>query len=46
MRSNVIKLPRIDGLEVLRRLRADERTERLPVVVLTSSEQEQTACRR
>jgi two-component system, response regulator len=36
-----LKLPRIDGLEVLRRLRADERTKRLPVVVLTSSEQEQ-----
>ena len=32
-----LKLPRIDGLEVLRRLRADERTRFLPVVVLTSS---------
>jgi CheY-like chemotaxis protein len=32
-----LNLPRIDGLEVLRRLRADERTRRLPVVVLTSS---------
>ena len=36
-----LKLPRVDGLEVLRRLRADDRTRRLPVVVLTSSEQEQ-----
>lgn len=32
-----LKLPRIDGLEVLRRLRADQRTAPLPVVVLTSS---------
>jgi len=32
-----LKLPKVDGLEVLRRLRADERTRFLPVVVLTSS---------
>lgn len=32
-----LKLPRIDGLEVLRRIRADERTALLPVVVLTTS---------
>ena len=32
-----LKLPKIDGLEVLRRLRADQRTRRQPVVVLTSS---------
>jgi two-component system response regulator len=35
-----LKIPRVDGLEVLRRLRADERTRRLPVVILTSSKEE------
>jgi CheY-like chemotaxis protein len=36
-----LKLPKVDGLGVLRRLRQDERTRRLPVVVLTSSNEEQ-----
>ena len=41
-----MKLPKIDGLGVLRRLRADERTRRLPVVILTTSieEKDVTSC--
>jgi two-component system response regulator len=35
-----LKLPRIDGLEVLKRIRADERTALLPVVVLTTSKEQ------
>jgi two-component system response regulator len=35
-----LKLPKLDGLGVLKRLRADERTRTLPVVVLTSSSQD------
>ncbi len=36
-----LKLPRVDGLEVLRRLRGDDRTKLLPIVVLTTSSEEQ-----
>ncbi|HUY02539.1 MAG TPA: response regulator [Rhodocyclaceae bacterium] len=36
-----LKLPRIDGLEVLRRIRADDRTRLVPVVILTTSRERQ-----
>jgi two-component system, response regulator len=40
-----LNLPKVDGLEVLRALRADPRTKLLPVVILTSSQQEQDLAR-
>jgi len=36
-----LALPKVDGLEVLRRIRSEERTRRLPVVILTSSEEQE-----
>ena len=40
-----LKLPKIDGHDVLRRIRADERTRLTPVVVLTSSDEEEDLVR-
>lgn len=36
-----LKMPRVDGIEVLRAIKMDERTRRIPVVVMTSSQEEQ-----
>jgi CheY-like chemotaxis protein len=35
-----LKMPRVDGIEVLRAVKADERTRRIPIVVMTSSQEE------
>jgi DNA-binding response OmpR family regulator len=40
-----LNLPKVDGHEVLRRLRADERTKLLPVVILTASKEEEDIVR-
>jgi two-component system response regulator len=40
-----LNLPRVDGLSVLRQIRADERTRRAPVVILTSSNEQQDLVR-
>jgi two-component system, response regulator len=40
-----LKLPKVDGLEVLRRIRADERTKLLPVCILTASKEDEDVLR-
>jgi two-component system response regulator len=40
-----LNLPRVDGLEVLRRIRADERTKLVPIVILTASKEEEDIVR-
>ena len=40
-----LKMPRVNGIEVLKAMKADERTKRIPVVVMTSSEEESDIAR-
>jgi two-component system, response regulator len=40
-----LKMPKVDGIEVLRQIKADARTRRIPVVVMTSSEEESDVAR-
>ena len=40
-----LKLPKVDGLEVLRRIRSEPRTRRIPVIILTSSREEEDLIR-
>jgi len=40
-----LKMPRVDGLQVLKKMREDERTRRLPVVIFTSSDEEEDLIR-
>jgi CheY-like chemotaxis protein len=40
-----LKMPRVDGTEVLRAIKADERTKRIPVIIMTSSNEESDIAR-
>jgi two-component system response regulator len=40
-----LKMPRVDGIEVLRAIKSDERTRRIPVVMMTSSQEETDVAR-
>ena len=40
-----LKMPRVDGIEVLKSVRADDRTRRIPIVIMTSSQEERDVAR-